>query len=213
MTEKLEITSTSVVDAAHTAKRRQIMDGARLVFLEQGFDAASMGEIARQAGVSKGTLYVYFKSKEDLFEAIFEEERRAQVERIFALDPDDHNVEDVLATLGRDYVKFLCQPDRLSALRTVFSIAARMPELGQRFYAAGPLTGIRRVKAYLDAQIEAGVLEVEDPEIAAAQLLDSFQSMLFKPMMFANAAPPTNERIDHVVRIAVRTFLAAYKRG
>ena len=44
------------------------------MFLAQGFDAASMDDIARKAGVSKGTLYVYFKSKEDLFEAITEEQ-------------------------------------------------------------------------------------------------------------------------------------------
>src|SRR5262245_55113051 len=61
-------------------KRRQIADGASRVFLAQGFDAASMGAIAREAGVSKGTLYVYFKSKEELFEAIVEEQRRQQAE-------------------------------------------------------------------------------------------------------------------------------------
>ena len=53
-----------------SAKRRQILEGARAVFLAQGFDAASMGEIARAAGVSKGTLYVYFENKEQLFQAI-----------------------------------------------------------------------------------------------------------------------------------------------
>ncbi|MBV8107083.1 MAG: helix-turn-helix transcriptional regulator, partial [Hyphomicrobiales bacterium] len=52
------------------AKRRQIMDGARTVFLSAGFDGASMNDIARAAGVSKGTLYAYFTSKEELFEAI-----------------------------------------------------------------------------------------------------------------------------------------------
>ena len=58
------------------------------MFLAQGFDAASMGAIAREAGVSKGTLYVYFKSKEELFEAIVEEQCRQQAEQIFALDRD-----------------------------------------------------------------------------------------------------------------------------
>src|SRR5215510_12615227 len=67
-------------------KRRQILEGARHTFLAQGFDAASMGAIARQAGVSKGTLYVYFKSKEELFEAIVEEQCRAEAEQIFTLD-------------------------------------------------------------------------------------------------------------------------------
>jgi AcrR family transcriptional regulator len=55
-----------VAEHEESAKRRQIMEGAREVFLSQGFDAASMGEIARKARVSKGTLYVYFDSKERL---------------------------------------------------------------------------------------------------------------------------------------------------
>ena len=77
------------------AKRRQIIEGARAVFLASGFDAASMGEIARQAGVSKGTLYVYFDSKERLFEAIVEDERRGQAEQVFSLDSADHDVGGV----------------------------------------------------------------------------------------------------------------------
>src|SRR5215813_10350295 len=91
------------------AKRRQIMEGARQVFLAQGFDGASMGEIARQAGVSKGTLYVYFDSREALFEAIVEEECHAQAEQVFALDSNDHDVEAVLTRLGRAFVKFICR--------------------------------------------------------------------------------------------------------
>ena len=71
-----------------SAKRRQIIEGARAVFLAQGFDAASMNDIARAAGVSKGTLYVYFDNKEQLFEAIVEEECDAQAEGIFDLDPE-----------------------------------------------------------------------------------------------------------------------------
>ena len=73
---KLESLPAPDSRGSEAAKRRQIIDGARRVFLAQGFDAASMGEIAREAGVSKGTLYVYFKSKEELFEAIVEEQCR-----------------------------------------------------------------------------------------------------------------------------------------
>jgi AcrR family transcriptional regulator len=194
------------------AKRRQIMDGARTVFREKGFDGASMGEITRQAGVSKGTLYVYFESKEELFEAIFEEESRAQAEQVFALDHSDRNVEAVLTRLGCDFVRYLCDPARLSSHRTVVSIAERMPALGRRFYAAGPATGVARVQNYLEAQVTAGVLHIEDCELAAAQFLDTCPSTMFKPMMFASAPPPSPERINHVVAVAVRTFLAAYAR-
>ena len=67
-----------IVGEEDSSKRRQILDGARKVFMDLGFDGASMGEIARAAGVSKGTLYVYFADKCALFEAILEEEALEQ---------------------------------------------------------------------------------------------------------------------------------------
>ena len=113
------------------------------MFLAQGFDAASMNDIARAAGVSKGTLYVYFKHKEQLFEAIVEQECEAQAEGIFDLDPNDHDVEAVLTRLGLAYVRFLCRPEKASAIRTVIAIAERMPELGRRFYETDRREGSR----------------------------------------------------------------------
>ena len=98
--------------ASEGAKRRQIIDGARRIFLRAGFDAASMGAIAREAGVSKGTLYVYFKSKEELFEAIVEEQCGQQGEQIFTFDANDRDVEAVLTRLGDAFVRFMCLPRR-----------------------------------------------------------------------------------------------------
>jgi AcrR family transcriptional regulator len=207
-----EVQVSPGTDRQDRAKRRQIMDGARAVFLAQGFDAASMGEIARQAGVSKGTLYVYFDSKEALFEGIFEEECRAQAEQVFALDSDDHDVEAVLTQLGCAYVRFLCRPGGTSPLRTVISISERMPAIGKQFYETGPATGIARLRRYLEAQVTAGYLAIEDVEVAAAQFLDSCQATMFKPLLLNFAGPPTDKRINHVVGIAVRGFLAAYRR-
>jgi AcrR family transcriptional regulator len=199
-------------DAAEdSAKRRQIIDGARAVFLAQGFDAASMGEIARTAGVSKGTLYVYFDNKEELFEAIVHEQCHAQAEGLFDLDPDDPDVEPALTRLGTSFVDYLCQPEKASPLRTVIAIADRMPEIGKKFYESGPACGIAMLAAYIKSQVDAGVLAVDDCEVAAAQFLDACQSTLFKPVLFNFAPPPSRERVEHVVRIAVRTFMAAYR--
>jgi AcrR family transcriptional regulator len=194
-----------------SAKRRQIIEGARNVFLAQGFDAASMNDIARAAGVSKGTLYVYFNNKEELFEAIVEEECDAQAEGIFDLDSNNHDVEGVLTRLGVAYVKFLCRPEKASAVRTVIAIADRMPEIGKRFYEAGPAEGIARLAAYIDAQIKAGVLEVEDSKVAAAQFMESTQAMLFKPIVFNFAPAPSDAQVERGVRIAVKVFIAAYR--
>ena len=197
--------------AEDSAKRRQIMDGARAVFLSQGFDAASMGEIARAAGVSKGTLYVYFESKEDLFQAIAQQQCLAQAEGLFDLGAEGDDVEAVLTRLGVGFAGFLCQPDKASPLRTVIAIADRMPEIGKQFYESGPACGIGKLAAYLERQVAAGVLAVDDCEVAAAQFLEACQATLFKPVLFNFAPPPSPERIEHVVKIAVRTFMAAYR--
>jgi AcrR family transcriptional regulator len=201
------------VELVDNAKRRQIIEGARQVFLALGFDGASMGEIGRRAGVSKGTLYVYFASKEELFQVVAHDECLAQAEQVFALDHDDHDVEAVLKRLGTAFVKFLCRPERMAPLRTIMSISERMPDVGRKFYEAGPATGTGRVAAYLEAQVAAGVLDVEDVDVAAAQFLESCMATLAKPILFGFGAAPTEDRIHHVVRIAVRTFLAAYRRG
>jgi AcrR family transcriptional regulator len=211
MTAQIERVAPIVADE-DGAKRRQIIEGARRVFLAQGFDAASMGEIARAAGVSKGTLYVYFENKERLFDAIVGQECQAHAEGIFKFDLADHDVDAVLTRLGIAYVQFLCRPGGPSStLRTVIAIAERMPEVGRHFYETGPAQGIALLASYLSAQVAAGVLAVEDCEIAAAQFMDACQSTLFKPVLFNFGAFPTPERIEHVVKIAVRTFLAAYR--
>ena len=128
--------------AEDNAKRRQIIDGARAIFLEQGFDAASMNDIARAAGVSKGTLYVYFQNKEQLFQAICSEECRSQAEDLFNFDQDDTDVEATLTRIGIDFVTLICHPERASAARTIIAIAERMPEIGRTYYETGPARGI-----------------------------------------------------------------------
>src|SRR5256885_15946713 len=112
-----DVQSSRGAERLDRAKCRQIMEGARAAFLAQGFDGASMGEIARRAGVSKGTLYVYFDSKEALFEAIFEDESRLQAEQVFALDSSDHDVEAVLTRLGCAFARVICRAGRQASPR------------------------------------------------------------------------------------------------
>src|SRR5215813_4495392 len=206
-TQRLE-KPASALGPSDSKKRRQIIEGARHLFLSQGFDAASMNAIAQEAGVSKGTLYVYFKSKEELFEATVEEQCAEQAQQIFTFD-NNEDVEVALTRLGRELVRFL--PGIVPSLRTVIAIADRMPELGTKFYLAGPGRGIASLKAYLEAQVTAGALKSHDCEIAAAQFIESCLSLTFKPMLFNFTGPPAEARIDSVVKMAVFSFLTAYK--
>src|SRR4029078_11995838 len=104
MTEGIEentMTAVETVPATEfSAKRQQILDGARKVFLEHGFDGASVNDVVRATGVSKGTVYAYFPSKERLFETLIFESRRSQAERLFeGIDPN-RPVLEVLKEMG-----------------------------------------------------------------------------------------------------------------
>lgn len=212
MSEPAELLPNPAAQAEEdSAKRRQILDGARQVFLTRGFDAASMMDIAKAAGVSKGTLYVYFKDKDDLFAGIVHGECAMQEHGIFDFDHADHDVEAVLLKHGKAFVKAVSDPKRLSSWRTVIAVAERMPELGRKIYETGPAVGIAKLAAYLRAQTEAGILAVDDYEVAASQFIETCHATMLKPMLFNFGPPPTQQRIDHVVGIAVRTFLKAYR--
>jgi AcrR family transcriptional regulator len=193
-----------------SSKRRQILDGASKVFMDLGFDGASMGEIARAAGVSKGTLYVYFADKNRLFEAIVEEETAEQSKLAFNFDPE-RDVDTTLREFGHAYIQMLCRPGGGSAIRTVMAIAERMPEVGRRYYENVLEKTISRIAAYLEARVKANELDIDDFQLAASQFMLMCQASLFLPFIFQAAPPPSAERMTEVVESAKRVFLAAYR--
>jgi AcrR family transcriptional regulator len=203
-------TPLHLVGDEDSSKRRQIVDGARRVFMDLGFDGASMGEIARAAGVSKGTLYVYFADKNRLFEAIVEEESLEKGRVAFNFDPE-RDVSTTLMEFGQAYIQLLCRPGGGSATRTVMAIAERMPDVGRRFYDNVIAHTIGRLAFYLDARVTAGDLRIEDCDLAAAQFMQMCQSLLFQPFIFQAAPAPSAERIAEVVASATRVFLAGYQ--
>jgi len=170
-----------------------------------------MNDIARAAGVSKGTLYVYFQNIEQLFQEICSEECQSQAESLFNFDPDDSDVEATLTRIGIDFVSLICRPEKASSARTVIAIAERMPEIGRTYYETGPARGIALLSSYLEEKVEQGILAIDDCEVVAAQLIEALLAPLFKPILFNFGKPPTEDRIRYVVGIAVRAFLAAYR--
>jgi AcrR family transcriptional regulator len=206
----LPLSEPAQADDEHGHKRRQILKGARAVFLELGFDGASMGEIAKAAGVSKGTLYVYFTDKSSLFASIVEQEIIEQ--GYFSCDfGAETDVETLLRNFGRAYIQLLCTPHGGSAIRTVMAIAERMPEVGRGYYERVIARTIGRLAAYLETQVKAGVLRIDDCEFAASQFMMTCQASLFLPFIFQASPVPTPQRIEAVVDSASRMFLAAYR--
>ena len=191
-------------------KRRQIMDGAREIFMSAGFDAASMNDVARAAGVSKGTLYAYFDSKVALFEALIREERAHQPERNTMFPDDEADPAKALAIYGRRLLAKVIRPENLAQIRVVVAAAAKFPRLGQAFYEAGPLFGISLLTAKLDAFVTTGTLRIDDTNLAARQFIDLCLGDTLKRMLFMviDAAQPSHFEV--AVDDAVAMFLRAY---
>lgn len=198
------------VDVEDGAKRRQILDGARAVFLADGFDGASMNEIARAARVSKGTLYVYFPNKEELFAALIRAEKREQAEQTCQLDFDDPDVRGVLMGFGERLLDRMLRPSSIAHLRTVAAVAQKFPSIGRAFYEAGPLYGHDRLAEYLGRQTAAGRIAIDDPSLAAWLFSDMCKSIHMLPVLLAvSEAPDATRRRAHVAAV-LAVFLRAY---
>jgi AcrR family transcriptional regulator len=182
---------------------------AQEVFLEEGFANASMSTIAARLGGSKGTLYNYFKSKDELFNA-YVERRCLWQDEILALPLAGETPEDSLRRIGRAYLTRVLTDFNLRNFRLIASEAERSPEIGQIFYNAGPRMGAERVAELLTGLAAAGHLDLDDPLEAAHQFLGLVQNRYFKARL-CNAIPElTHKQIEDEAALAARTFLRAF---
>jgi AcrR family transcriptional regulator len=192
------------------AKRQQILDGAKSVFMKMGFDAASMNDVTREAGVSKGTLYVYFANKEELFSAMIENERAIFLASVRTTLAENDDVKTGLYKFGVTFVTHVTDEKVISAMRTVLGVRDRMPALCQRFFR-GPENLLTVIREFLSRHIDTGELQIDDLDLAAAQFLDLASGGFFKLRLFGTMeTAPSHEHIDRVIQGAVRVFMAAY---
>jgi AcrR family transcriptional regulator len=192
------------------ARREIILDVAQDVFLEEGFANASMSTIAARLGGSKGTLYNYFKSKDDLFTAYVERRCLWQQDEVLALKPGE-TPEQALRRIARSFLAHVINETTLRTFRLIVAEAERTPEIGRVFYDAGPRRGGERLAEFLASLEDAGVLNLEgDSQAAAQHFLGLVQSPTFKGRL-CNAIPElTSGQVDDEVTRGVGAFLRAY---
>lgn len=192
------------------ARREAILDVAAEVFLDEGFDAASMSTIAARVGGSKSTLYNYFKSKEEIFQAHIERYCNWQGEEMFRLLDDSEDLRTALTHLGRRYLTNVLSERNMRHFRLIVSAAERVPDLGRAFYEAGPLRGSRIVGDFLARMKDRDLIETADPLAAAHQFIGLCQNRLLKARLSNYVGEPTPEEVNAEVEAAVSTFIAAF---
>lgn len=194
-------------------KFAQVLDGARRVFMADGFERASVDEIARAAGVSKATLYSYFPDKRLLFLEVATSECRRQAQT--ALDEIDMGQppRDVLFLAARRMMAFFLSEFGRGVFRTVVAEVDRFPQIGREFWENGPGRARAILIEYFRLAIGRGELEIEDLRLAADQFAELCKADLWTRMMMGIAGSASEAEQERVARGAVEMFLARYGTG
>lgn len=188
----------------------QVLEGARVVFMSDGFEGASVDDIARQAGVSKATLYSYFPDKRLLFMEVANQECARQSKS--AVDNIDMSAQprDVLAQVGRHFLRFLTSKFGQQVFRICVAESDRFPEIGRAFYQSGPVRMRAEMGAYFSESIARGELKIDDLTLAADQFCELCKADIWPRLIFGVIDSVSEADIDRVVDSAVETFMARY---
>jgi TetR/AcrR family transcriptional repressor of mexJK operon len=198
-----------------TRKRRAILEAATTAFLGNGYLGTSMDEIAALAGVSKQTVYKHFADKERLFNEIVistvNETSDPVHDEVLNLE-DSGDVEADLRHLARRQLELVMQPRLMQLRRLVIAEAGRFPELGRTFYERGPGRTMDALAAAFQRLAARGVLELEDPLLAAAHFNWLIMSApVNRAMILGLDEIPAPAELDRFADAGVRAFLAAYR--
>ncbi len=191
-------------------RRQAILEIAQKSFLEQGFEKTSMSFIAKELGGSKATLYNYFTSKEEIFEAVMHQGMAEQILESFLLLRDKKDLETDLKTFGFKYLRSLLSPEPIAIYRMAISESERS-NIGRHFYANGPEKGIQSISAYLQNQIECGALSQCDTTIAAYQLQALLNASFIERYALGAIDSPNDGQIRQHVEFAIDSFLKLYQ--
>ncbi|MBB3844970.1 TetR/AcrR family transcriptional regulator [Xanthomonas arboricola] len=191
-------------------KRHAIVQAASEVFLELGFEGASMSQIAARVGGSKRTLYGYFPSKEELFVAFAKDMSDRYIDPVLdALSQSNSPVAETLQRFGKDILSFLCAPSSITIWQTIIGVSGRS-DVGALFFTAGPEEGLQRMAGYLQTQMDRGVIRCADVLIASRQFGGLLEAETLMPCLFGALKDPSPEYLREATQRAVALFLAGY---
>lgn len=195
--------------AVAAEKRAALVEAARRLFGERGYERVSVGAVAKAAGVSLATLYKHFESKEALFGAILAERCDAFVRRLAATDVPAEGLEAQLCAFAEAYTRGLADPSTAETLRLLIGDAPAFPHLAEAFFTRleGPVQG--PLRDHLRLQREAGLIDYDDEQRAVRELLGMLEGGVLWRMLLRGEGVD-DAHVREVVHSAVETWLARY---
>ena len=186
----------------------KILDAATQVFLEEGYGSATIGTIARKAGVAKRTIYQHFGGKDKLFGGVIHRLSNVVLSSFPSLDEENtQSLDQVLNRFAYQLLTVVITPDAIGLDRLVIGEASRFPELVTQFYDNGPSRAMSSLADYLAAQAERGAIKLSNPAIATERFVSMLLGDYYPRILLGIEAAPSPEHIKHHVNATVQFFL------
>lgn len=194
-------------------KCAQLIEGARSVMLAKGLDGASVDDIAREAGMSKATMYRYFPDKAALFAAVMRRDCAKQSDMMYCTARGDRTLEPVLLDLARRFIEYKQTDFARGVFRSAVAESGRHPEIGRGFYNSHMEQGRLAMTPVLEAAMARGELRCDNIELAAHRFFALCQAELFFKGLFGIVPKYSQADIDAHAAGVVEAFMRIYRPG
>jgi len=164
--------------ATRAAERRAaIVDAAMEEFIARGFAATRLDDIAKRAGVAKGTIYLHFKDKESMFEELVRTVIVPVVAKLNALPPPTGSVRDLIETFAGNFLKEVMGTRRGDLVRLIVAEGPRFPEIADFYYREVVSRGLAALRRLIELGVARG--EIQQSQLA------QFPQIVIAPAMIA----------------------------
>ncbi|MFQ5659322.1 MAG: TetR/AcrR family transcriptional regulator [Gammaproteobacteria bacterium] len=193
-------------------KKDAILDAASRMFLERGYHATSITEMARQARISKETVYRYFKSKDGLFAAVIDKELPSyrDVLNISDIESEEMEISEVLIRAGTKLLTILTSDHAMALRRMIFYESLKRPDLGHYYYSFGPVRGYKSFESYFSRYRHKGKESSFDPKDLARYFTGMLLHKTILQCECCVIKNPSKQKIKKLVQQVVRDFLLAF---
>mgnify|MGYP001251282971 CR=1 FL=1 len=172
------------------ARPEEIIKAALEVFADRGFAATKLEDVARRAGVTKGTIYLYFENKEALFKALI----RQTIVPVIAQGEEiaqafTGSARDLFERLVREYWRLVGETALSSIPRLMIAEAGNFPELARFYYNEVVTRGHRLMAGVLERGIKAGEFKKVDLVVATKLAMSPLMHAVVARRAFAHCMP------------------------
>ena len=201
---------TNVTRVDSICRYRKLIETARELFVEKGYEGTSLNQLVARAGGSKSSIYAYFKNKEGLFRAVMDDMMEGLLSPLETQPEDFEDFEQRLITVASRTLEVLTSPMGIGLIRLVHSEASRQPQLGENYFANGPDRAITELAHTLRSEAKLGHLAIDNPKKVARMFWGMLLYWPISEALCGVTEPMSKRQRMHYVRYVIREFMTRF---